>query len=921
MARALVLLFYWIGLVSHVLAEPTVYYLGQVKPLLNAKCVSCHGALRQEGGLRLDAMPGIQAGGDSGPAVDMVRPRESLLLERVADPEEESRMPPREEGERLTGEQLTLLRQWIEQGAVGPDEPVPPDPREHWAYQPVAEVAVPRGTRPDSLAAGAVDDVINPVDALLASASSEATALSSSRASRATLLRRVHLDLVGEPPSRDALLKFLSDERPDAYERVVDQLLASPAYGERWARHWMDVWRYSDWAGFGEEIRYGQRHIWQWRDWIVESLNEDKAYDRMVLEMLAADELAAGDAGTLRATGFLARNWYKFDRNIMLDDTVEHTCRAFLGVTIRCARCHDHKYDPIGQEEYYHLRAVFEPYDVRSDLRPGELDANAHALPRVYDEEPEATTFLFQRGDPKRADKDRPLAPGTVKILGGDLVVSKVDLPLASFYPALTPPYIEAWLRSLREQLDEAEAGLAKAAEGSDEKARTLAQLRRDAAVARWDAAEARLAAERHKYRDYEKEMQGAAAAVSVPVAAVSPPDATEGKGDRSAETDRAQELQRLAVVAERLWQRRDAEWQVAEQEATLERTRREMEGKPEAELREKLGPLDEQLTAAKAKLQQAIEGQEKQEGSYEPLGEVYPRTSTGRRLALARWIANTRNPLTARVAVNHVWLRHFGAPLVASMDDFGLRTEKPANLRLLDYLASRWMRDGWRFKPLHRLLVTSAAYRQDSRTVGEDSSGGQRGLQSAMQSQRMNAETVRDSILALAGSLDRTLGGPDLDHGQGLENHRRSLYFRHSHEKQVLFLQLFDAANPRECYRREVSIRPQQALAMVNSSLTWEQARLLAARLAEGLDPGAGEEPFVRRAFETVLSRPPEPAEQQACLQFLERLAQQLSEPEALHRLGPTGARVPAAADPRQRARENLVLSLFSHHEFITIR
>jgi mono/diheme cytochrome c family protein len=921
MARALVLLFSWIGLASHVVAEPTVDYTRQVKPLLNAKCVSCHGALRQEGGLRLDAMPGIRAGGESGPVIDMARPAESLLLKRVVDPEEESRMPPPGEGERLTDEALTLLRQWIEQGAVGPDEPVPADPREHWSYQPVAEVTVPRVARPDSHAAGALEDGINPVDALLASASSAPSAASPPRASRATLLRRVYLDLVGEPPSRDALRSFLSDERPDAYERVVDQLLASPAYGERWARHWMDVWRYSDWAGFGEEIRYGQRHIWQWRDWIVESLNEDQAYDRMVLEMLAADELAPGDAKALRATGFLARNWYKFDRNIMLDDTVEHTCRAFLGVTIRCARCHDHKYDPIGQDEYYRLRAVFEPYGVRTDVRPGENDANAHGLPRVYDAEPEATTFLFLRGDPNRAEKDRPLVPGTVKILGGELAVSKVDLPLASFYPALSPPYIEAWLQSLRQQRDEAEAGLAQAAEGSDEKARVLAQLRRDAAAARWDAAEARLTAERHKYREYEKEMQVAAAAVSVPVALVSPLDKTEGQVDPSADADRAQELQRTALVAERLWQRRDAEWQVAEQEATMERTRREMEGKPEAEVREKLGPLEEQLTAAKAKLQQAIEGQDKQDGSYEPLGEVYPRTSTGRRLALARWIANAQNPLTARVAVNHVWLRHFGAPLVASMDDFGLRTEKPANLQLLDYLASRWMRDGWRFKPLHRLLVTSAAYRCDSRAVEGDLASGLRGVPSGMQTQRMNAETVRDSILALSGSLDRTLGGPDLDHDQGLEIHRRSLYFRHSHEKQVLFLQLFDAANPRECYRREVSIRPQQALAMVNSSLTWEQARLLAARLAEGLDPAAGEEPFVRRAFESVLSRPPEPAEQQACLQFLERLTQQLSQPESLHRVGPAGARVLAADDPRQRARENLVLSLFSHHEFITIR
>ena len=912
MVRPLMLLLAWFCLARWAWAESSVDYVRAVKPLLAGKCVACHGALRQEGGLRLDAMAGIRAGGDSGATVVAGQPAESLLLHRVADPNDDGRMPPRDEGERLTAEQLDLLQRWIKGGAEGPDEPVPPSPREHWAYQPIVASTSFAG-RPGVKTSG---ESANPVDTWLAfSAESDHVALPPA-ASRATLLRRVYLDLVGEPPSREALLRFLSDDRPDAYKRVVDQLLASPAYGERWGRHWMDVWRYSDWAGFGEEIRYGQRHIWHWRDWIVESLNEDKGYDRMILEMLAADELEPANERALRATGFLARNWYKFDRNIWLDDTVEHTCRAFLGVTIRCARCHDHKYDPIGQEEYYRLRAVFEPYGVRTDLPPGQTDANASGLPRAYDEKPEATTHLFLRGDPKRAEKERALAPGVVEILGGEFVPSAVNLPLASFYPALTSPFVEAWLRPLRQQLEEAEAGLCLAeANAADAKALTRAQLRRDAAMARWNAAEARLAAERDKYRAFEQEI---GVEPSLPVAAVAAPENTLGPTETA---ERSRLLQQKALEAERLGRRRDADWQVVEQEATLERTRAEMEGKPEAEQREKIGPLEEQLAAAKKSLQEAVEAHENLSGSYEPLGEVYPRMSTGRRLALARWIASERNPLTARVAVNHVWLRHFGAPLVGSMDDFGLRTGQPADLALLDYLAARWMADGWRFKSLHRLIVTSAAYQRDSRPSTESLADAHFGHHVSPQPQRMTAENVRDSILALAGSLDRTMGGPDLDHGSGLAIRRRSLYFRHSHEKQVLFLQLFDAANPRECYRREVSVRPQQALALVNSSLTWEQARLLAGRLAEGLDPAAGEDAFVERAFETVLARGPSGEERRVCLEFLERQAGQLGQPERLHAIGAAGTRVAASSDPRQRARENLVLSLFSHHEFVTIR
>ena len=219
-------------------------------------------------------------------------------------------------------------------------------------------------------------------------------------------MRRVYLDLVGLPPTRDELAAFLADDSPNAYEAVVDRLLASPQYGERWARHWMDVWRYSDWAGYKEEIRNSARHIWRWRDWIVESLNADKGYDRMATEMLAGDELAPTDPNTLRATGFLVRNWEKFNRNSWLEATIEHTAKAFLGVTMNCCRCHDHKFDPISQVEYFQFRAIFEPHEVRTERVPGQPDVLKDGLPRICDMKPQTRprtcSSTATRSDPRR---------------------------------------------------------------------------------------------------------------------------------------------------------------------------------------------------------------------------------------------------------------------------------------------------------------------------------------------------------------------------------------------------------------------------------------------------------------------------------------------------------------------------------------
>ncbi|HXG13042.1 MAG TPA: DUF1549 domain-containing protein, partial [Gemmataceae bacterium] len=278
--------------------------------------------------------------------------------------------------------------------------------------------------------------VRNPIDAFIAAEHEQRGLRPRPEAPRHVLLRRVYLDLIGLPPTPAELHAFLNDPSSDAYEKVVDRLLADPRYGERWGRHWMDIWRYSDWAGYGNQVRDSQPHIWRWRDWIVESLNADKGYDQMIREMLAADELYPDDPSALRATGYLVRNYKLLSREKWLQDTVEHTAQAFLGLTLGCARCHDHMFDPILQKEYYQVRAIFEPHHVRTDRVPGQLDITKDGLPRVYDKDLDAPTYLFIRGDDRYPDKSKPLGPGVPEALGGKFVVTEVvGLPLAATCP------------------------------------------------------------------------------------------------------------------------------------------------------------------------------------------------------------------------------------------------------------------------------------------------------------------------------------------------------------------------------------------------------------------------------------------------------------------------------------------------------
>jgi hypothetical protein len=752
-----------------------VDYARDVQPILTAHCVRCHGPRRQKAGLRLDSAAAIYKGTDHGAVLTPGDSAHSLLMAVLSGPADVPRMPP--SGEPVEPQQIAILKTWIDAGAPSPDKfEQEPAARAHWAFRPPVRPPLPALRDPKSAR--------NPVDAFLASERERKGFTPSPPAPTSLLLRRVYLDLIGLPPSREELRTFLADRSDTAYERVVDRLLESPQYGERWGRHWMDVWRYSDPDGrkAKADIWWSNDNLWRWRDWIIRSLNADKGYDRMVLEMLAGDELAPEDPEALVATGFLVRNYFKLDRNIWLNNTIEHTSKAFLGLSLHCARCHDHKFDPISQKDYYRFRAFFEPHDISPHPPQAEGERTCAAITHVYDKHPEAPTWLFVRGDERSPDRGTPIAPGVPPALG---------TPSVSFTPKKPP----------------SEAG----------------------------------------------------------------------------------------------------------------------------------------------------------------------PTSTGRRLALARWLCDRQNPLPVRVAVNHIWSRHFGRPLVENVCDFGLRSKPPVQQALLDWLSVEFMDHDWSMKWLHRLLVTSAAYRMQSAVpssaefnaaVDPDNQYYWR-----MNSRRMEAEVVRDALLYLGGDIDWTMGGSPLDCLAGPSLARRSLYHRSSREDRMEFLMTFDAASVDDCYRRQESIVPQQALALENSPFTWDQARRIFDRLDAELrrssptDAGVGtdsaSEPaeeetrpeavparaFVTAAFEHILGRTPKAEELESCERFLADQEHLLRDPAHLtafpisapRSTPPANAGVPGlpltvgdarklppvqpAADPEILAREYLVHALLNHNDFITIR
>lgn len=1098
----------------------SVDYEREVKPIFREHCSACHGALKQNGGLRVDTGDFLRGGGVSGAAIIPGRPHESLLL-KVVSGRGDFQMPPEGEGSKLSAAKLDILTRWIAEGAITPNNERPDeDPKRYWSYQPVRRPEVP-------LIAGTTAN--SPIDFLIAAKHLEHGLTERPQADKATLLRRVTLDLIGLPPTREELHEFLADPSPDAYERLTDRLLAHPAYGQRWGRHWMDVWRYSDWYGSRgiNEIRYGQRHLWRWRDWIIESLNAGHGYDRMVQEMLAGDEIAPGDPDVIRATGFLGRNWYKFDRNVWMFETIEQTSQAFLATTMKCARCHDHKFDPLVQQDYYRFRAYFEPHDVRTVPLSGDLSTEKDAtlgpvlktgVSQVYDKQLDARTYVFQRGDDRYPDQNQLMAPGVPDVFGVKPVpITPIDLPIATWYPSLRPPVIAGLERDAANLLAQAETDLSAkqqivtklkqklndlvlygnpAAEPTFGTTFTeyFEQLRPEVwkvASGEWEHVAGKLLQKvpgsfvtitadvssprdfmaRVKYRPLEagdihsvgfffdlvglKDAQAIYSATnstsssiqafhrkngveSYPAAGVVPWPIKIGQEVTVEMATRGQQLNvwvngelaiayvmpqtrqngkfglwthsgsaeflevlidplpsdfRLAsTAAEKIRSpfqgvsradlefdiaravadlpfaekdlaiaRAEQEWLAwrivaerekadrlmthipsglavankpsdppptaiaaaqAERQATLLRAERDVQiaERTHAEVNSAVYASDEaknqavmqseaKVSAAKAALDEARDVTAQGMGTYTPLGDDYPMQSSGRRAALAKWITDPAHPRTARVAANHIWLRHFGEAIVPTVANFGLNGQRPSHPELLDWLAAELTASGWEMKRLHRLMITSAAYRRVTTDDPEEKnvSIDPRNIYLwRMNSRRMESEVIRDSTLALSGELDLALNGPEIPETQGETSRRRSLYFRSTPNEKMSFLNVFDQANPNECYRRQESVMPQQALALTNSLLSLDQAAGLCDMILEDL--ASANRPaqignIIPAVFEHVLSRSPKPSEFAACEKFLSK-----------HPTTGDGELPPSAV-------QSLIHVLINHSDFVTIR
>jgi len=1007
---ALAVLVSFPGLTATARGDDTALYLEKIKPLLRERCYACHGALKQKAKLRVDTAAQIIDAGiiDNGE-----------LLARLTSSDLDERMPP--EGEPLHAEEIEEIRRWLAAGAPAPgDEAAEDDPRAHWAFQRIARPEVP-----------AVPSIEHPIDAFLAAKHAEHNIKAQPVAERGLLLRRLYLDLVGLPPTAEQLAD------PRDLEKIIDELLASPHYGERWGRHWMDVWRYSDWYGLGAQLRNSQKNLWRWRDWIVNSLNADKGYDRMVHEMLAGDELEPENLDVVAGTGFLARNYYLFNRTTWLDDTIEHTGKAFLGLTMNCAKCHDHKYDPIEHTDYYRFRAIFEPHQIRLDALPGLASYEEDGLPRAFDDHLDAETFLHLRGDPANPDKSKNIEPGVPVIFAENAPpVEPVQLPVFAWAPGMRDYVQRDQLTAARTRLEKERDALSKAKaqqpspsadspasdslltfeddfsnarpkfwliEGSGWRYQggSLVQLEsnrekqfarlREAHATDFDLSVNFRTTGGDTYKsvgirfDLIDEGRNAhtvytsahASAPKLQVAhtrdgANSYPGA--GKLNRKIETNHDYELgvrvrgnlvnvsldgefliayqlpyrhpggvielfafdaaaefesirlqpldpeiemqaaknadggaipDREAAIEIAAARVTEAETALAALEARIAADRhtyldQKVDGDPaEAARLEKIHALakarlnlltaeagkekaaEKEVAAAEKELKDkaqteanyssvrgSFKAKETPEHSKQLYDPTYSKTSSGRRTALAKWIISRDNPLTARVAVNHIWMRHYGTPIVEKVFDFGRQSPRPEHDALLDYLAMELIDSGWSMKHLHRLILTSQAWQRTSSNLHADdatfAADPTNRFYWRMNPRRMESQLIRDSLLHQAGVLDLKMGGPSLKPGDDVK--RRGLYLRHSRESNSLLLTTFDDADVLACYRRSESIVPQQALALANSALSLEMCEQIAKVIAPGSDAST----FSRQAFQQILCRPPGQAELAECVKFL---------------------------------------------------
>jgi uncharacterized protein DUF1553/uncharacterized protein DUF1549/cytochrome c len=836
-------------------AQEPVSFTKDIKPIFESSCWGCHGTAAQLSKLDLSTRDGALKGGEHGPAIAPGRAEDSRLFRLVAGLEKPG-MPL--DRSALTAEQVAVIKAWIDEGAHWDTSPadiaktspatsasngapppenasVPAGARDYWAFKLPLKASVPT----------AVAHFKNPIDQFLEHARQAKGLKAAPRADRLTLLRRAYLGLIGLPPTPEQTAEFMADKAPGSWERLIDKLLASPHYGERWARHWLDVARYADSNGYEDD--HDRPNIWRYRDYVIRSLNEDKPYNVFVTEQLAGDEMDAKSDDTYIATAFLrlgprveAREadnpQYRFD---YLDDMIATIGKGMLGLTLQCARCHNHKFDPILQRDYYALEAsLFGYVETTYPLAPkpevdaynkkfaevntkqGALRAEIRKIEAPYRDRLRAEAIkrdfpinvqqAVAKPDSERTEGERLLAD---QVLKSAVITVKVD-------EAMTPEDL-AKKKALSDQIEQLDKQWPAAIPAADIVTDGDYRFSPNRATEGTVAA-AQIAA-------FRKENQGSYLHTG-PGRYEAPPSYFLIRGDMNAKG--SQMKPGFVTVA--------------------------TYGDPPTEI-----PRPDGHTS-------------------------------GRRLALAKWITSRENPLAARVMVNRIWAHHFGRGIVATLDNFGKMGDQPTHPELLDWLAVEFMDRGWSIKQMHRLMMTSEAYQMASRYDDPQSDAEDPGNDYLWRYRihRLDAEVIRDSIMAAAGTIDLTMGGPPFFphvqdellkavsfgaiHGiyrnqpDGPAVWRRSIYAYTKRNLPFPMMQVFDLPDLNVSYgARNVSTVPTQALTLMNNEFIARQAQLLADRVkgAAGGDPSKQ----IDTAYRLTLTRPPTPKEMTVARELVE--------------------------------------------------
>lgn len=854
--------------------EQIEFFEKKVRPLLADNCYSCHGPKKQSGGLRLDTGAGLKAGIDNGPVIVAGEPSKSRLIRSVKR-EGDFPMPPKTP---LSSEAVATLVEWVKSGAVVPNDQAvtAPDARKHWAFQPIKAPAIP--TVSDSRFA-----INNPIDSFVATKLSDKGLSSAPKADRRTLIRRAYFDLIGLPPTAADVEAFEKDTDPKSWEKLIDKLLASSAYGERWGRYWLDLARYADTKGyvFTEDRNYP--FAYTYRDYVVRSLNEDKPYDRFILEQLAADRLLpekSEDKRSLAALGFLTlgRRFLNNTQDI-IDDRIDVVTRSLMGLTVTCARCHDHKFDPIPTADYYSLYGIFastfEPKDLplieeikrtpeliafERDVEKQEAAYQAE-IERRYKvqlkklREPAIVAEYIRAVIDCRNKNDRQIQTLARERDLNNFALNRWRAFLARELKTWSPVYGPVIvLADIPEK------------EFTDKSPEIIEKLGKDPKMPVNPLVRKAIAAIKPKTL---KDVFTAIASTLVIKPPVGPP--TENQTEIYKVWGVGGPLDIPVADADKIHDRADRD--------ALAAVKRKMDAfkaaSPVAPARAHV--LNDQKTPTQPVV--FLRGNPNNPGPQVPRqapaivsGSTRKAFTDGSgRLELAKVIVSPDNPLTARVIVNRVWAGHFGSGFVSTPSDFGTRSDSPSQPELLDWLAVKFVQDGWSLKKLHKLIMLSATYQQSSSVPAETYKlDPENKLLSHQNRRRLDFEAMRDSILATAGRLDTTLGGKPVNLFTAPFTNRRSIYGLIDRTSFPGTMRAFDVASPdQHAPLRFQTTVAQQALFLMNSPFVTEQAKALAGR-SEVVAAKSPKEKVIA-LYKCALSRQPTSNEVELALEFTE--------------------------------------------------